>query len=1000
MQRVLCTPPIEAANPVVPGGDRASHPNIVSGARLHRIIRVSAARLNVRILRGYSGLSFIAIFIFVVGGSVSTFGQETINYASVSGQVNDSAGAAVAGADVTARQTETNLVNHTTTDQEGRFRFPYLKVGSYEIVVRQEGFAESTTKVTLTVGASFNLPVALSVESTQEHVTVNGESAVIETARTQVAGTVAQNEIKNLPLNGRSFFDLLLVLPGVSPTNTASTQLFPETSAIPGQGISVSSQRNFSNSFIVDGLSANDDAAGLPGTFFGLDSIREFQVVTSGGQAEFGRALGGYISMVTNSGSNDLHGTAYGFFRNDSLNAANALTNAKQPMTQAQYGGSLGGPIIRNRTFFFSNFEQRMLNQDGLITISQANVNAINSRNAAVGYGGPVVATGLYPNPVHLTTYLGKVDHQFSQNDQFNARYNLYDVHSSNSRGAGALSATSAAAGLNDLDQTVAASNIYTISPRTVNETRAQFTNSDLKAPPNDATGPAVNISGVASFGTLSGSPTGRLDRLFEIADNLSHQQGAHALRAGVDFLYNSVTITYPQSIRGSYSFASLASFLTGNYSTFTQTFGNPVVPQTNPNIGFYVQDQWQVSSRLTLNAGLRYDLEFLKTISTDTNNVSPRLGFAWTPFTSRSTVIRGGAGLYYDRVPLRPLANAILSGGNTTDIANAQLVSTTLNFGQTGAPVYPNVLSSAPAGSPISFSTMDPNIQNAYSFQAGLEIEHEIGRHGSISLSYQHLRGYNLIANVNLNVPACTSAVDPRNLCRPNPAFQNNKQYRAAGDSQYDGLSFSYVERPVEWGSFRISYTFSKALDDVGEFFFSSPVNNFNIRQDWGLSDDDQRHRLVFDATLHSSLKPAHNAWQHISNGFQLSGILQYYSALPFNIVSGVNTIQQTGGRPCPGLAATNPACTLQSMIGRNTGQGFDYFNLNARLSRSFSITERIRIEGIAEAFNVLNHRNNLIPNTTFGTDVFPLAPRTTFGQPTAVGDPRQIQLGLRILF
>ena len=202
--------------------------------------------------------------------------------------------------------------------------------------------------------------------------------------------------MRALPLNGRSFLDLALVVPGVSPTNTASNQLFAETSAVPGQGISVGSQRNFSNNFIVDGLSAIDDAAGLSGIFFGLDTVQEFQVVTSGGQAELGRALGGYINMVTKSGTNALHGDFYGYVRNQRLNAANPLSNTKLPLTQAQYGASLGGPVVRDRTFYFANFEQRAMNQSGLITISPANVSAINAKLSAVGYHGAQIATGSY----------------------------------------------------------------------------------------------------------------------------------------------------------------------------------------------------------------------------------------------------------------------------------------------------------------------------------------------------------------------------------------------------------------------------------------------------------------------------------------------------------------------------------------------------------------------------------------------------------------------------
>jgi len=958
------------------------------------------------LVRSFLGKFKTVLLLSMAVSGIALFAgaQETVNYGSISGQATDPSGAVVSGASVSARETETNITSTVTTDAEGRFRFPYLRVGPYEITVRQQGFADATRSVTITVGAAFDLPFTLSLSSASERVTVNSEPTIIETARTQVAGTITQNEVDGLPLNGRNFLDLTLLVPGVSPTNTASTQLFAETSAVPGQGISISSQRNFSNSFIVDGLSANDDAAGLVLTTFGLDVVQEFQVVTSGGQAEFGRALGGYVNMVTKSGTNDLHGAVYGYFRNQAVDASNPLTHATLPSTQSQYGASLGGPIVKNKTFYFANVEQRILNQAGspVITISPANVATINAHLTAVNFPGPLISAGEYPNPVHSTNFFAKLDQSFSAKDQFSARYSLYHVDATNSRGVGGLSAVSAAAGLSDLDQTIAVSNVYSLSSRTFNETRGQFTNSNLLAPPNDPIGPAVSISGVASFGRLSASPTGRLDRLFEVVDNLSHQTGSHALRAGADFLYNDLTITFPQTIRGSYAFSSLANFLNGTYTTFTQSFGNPVIPQKNPNIGFYGQDEWDVRPGLTINAGLRYDLEFLKTISTDTNNFSPRLGFAWSPLGMSRTVIRGSFGLFYDRVALRPLANALLSGDNTTNYSQIQLLNTTLNFGQTGAPVFPNTLSAAPSGLPVSFSTMDRNLPNASSIQTSLEIEQQITSRQRISISYQHLRGEHLIVDVNLNTPTCTAAVDPVNLCRPNPAYQNNKQYFPGADSQYDGLSVSYVQRPVRWGSFRISYTYSKALDDVSEFFFSSPINNYNVHQDWGRSDDDQRHRVVFDAELHSSMGPASNPWERISHGFELSGILTYYSALPFNIVSGSNTIQTTSGRPCPGLAGNSPACTgnIALMIGRNTGAGFDFFNLNARLSRTFGLGEFVRLQAMAELFNTLNHPNYEVPNNTFGSGIYPTNPSATFGTPTAVADPREAQFGLRFSF
>jgi hypothetical protein len=675
------------------------------------------------------------------------------------------------------------------------------------------------------------------------------------------------------------------------------------------------------------------------------------------------------------------------------LNAANPLAQMVLPVTQAQYGAAIGGPISQNRTFYFGNFEQRNLNQSGLITITPANVAAINSRLDAVGYQAPRIFAGIYPNPVHSTTGLAKLDHQFSSADQFSVRYNIYDVNSTNSRGAGGLNAESASADLDNTDHTIAISNIATLSSNLVNETRAQFTHSDLLALPSDPIGPAVSISGVASFGRLSGSPTGRLNKYYEVVNNLAYSAGAHSLRFGANFLYNDTTITYPRSIRGSYSFSTLANFLSGTYnnSGFTQTFNNSVVTQTNPNVGFYVQDEWKARPNLTLNFGVRYELQFLKTIETDKNNVSPRIGFAWTPFSSRQTVVRGSYGLFYDRVPLRALANALLSAGNTTEVANLSQVSLSLSPTQTGAPTFPDILSglTLPPGVLFNFTTMDRNMQNAYSQQMSLEIEHQLGRNSALSVGYQHVRGLHLIISVNQNVPSCVAAGN-NNGCRPNPNYANNSQYSPLADSFYDGMHISFVQRPARWGSYRVSYTYSKALDNVGEFFFSSPIDNFNIWQDYGRSDDDQRHRFVFNGTLHAPAGNSNNFWYRISRGFELSTMLQYYSALPFNITTGTTTVQGTTARPTENGV----------FIPRNAGKGFDFFNINTRLAYTFPVKEDLRIEAMIEAFNLFNHVNGIARNGSFGSGTYPTNPSATFNQTTAVADPRTLQLGLKVSF
>ncbi len=928
-------------------------------------------------MKWIAGIALHAICAIAV--TTTAAAQETINSASVSGRVTDSQGAMVAAAQVTARQTDTNVTRETVTDANGRFRLPYLNVGPYTITVHLQGFADVTRTLTLMAGSAFELPVTLQVGGVDTSVTVEGQSTLIEAARSQIAGTVSQTEARSLPMNGRNFLDLALLIPGVSPTNIGSTQLFPETSAVAGNGLSIGSQRNFSNSFIVDGLSANDDAAGLSGIPYGVDAIDQFQVVTSGGQAELGRALGGYVNVVTKSGTNVSHGDVYAYLRDDALNAANALTGKTLPMDQKQYGLSLGGPIARDRTFYFANVEQRRLNQSGLTIIPQDVADTINAQLAATGYPGSPVTTGEYPNPVDSTNLFAKVDHQASTRDQLGVRYGLYKVSSTNSRGAGALNAPSASAGLDNIDSTIAVSNTLVLSPRTVNETRAQFAYSNLKAPPTDPIGPAVSIAGVASFGTLSGSPTARVNSLTQVIDSLSHQAGAHALRGGVDFQFNDDRITYPRSNRGAYTFSSLANFLAGTYNNagFTQTFGTSSVSQTNPNLGLYAQDEWKVSPSVTLNLGLRYDLQFLETIHTDTNNVSPRAGFAWSPFASRRTIIRGAAGVFYDRVPLRPLANALLSAGNTTDLTQLRQTNVSLAPTQANAPVFPSILDHAvPLVTLVNMTTMDREIQNANSRQASVEIEQQVGERSTISVGYQYLRGADLIISINQNVPSCV-ATGTNNGCRPNPAYANNSQYSSAARSNYHGLFVSFVQRPTRWGSYRVSYTLSKSMDNVGENFFSSPIDPFDLSKDWGRSDDDQRHRLVMNGAI--------NAY-----GFQLSGMLQYYSSLPLNITSGVTTIQGTAGRPIVDGA----------FIARNAGTRPDFFSVNARLARTFSISSRVRVEALVEAFNLTNRRNVVTYNANFGAGAYPTNPSPNFGQITAVGEPRSLQVAARLRF
>lgn len=916
-------------------------------------------------------------YVIICGSLCQARAQQAINAATLSGQIEDAGGAVIAGVTITAINLEQNQTWTATSDRQGRYKFLYLPVGSYQLKLERTGFAPVERRLTLTVGQALDVPIKLGVGAVTAQLDITADAPVVETVRTQVAETILPAEVDKLPLNGRNYLDLAALTPGVTRANPVANQRFAETSAVPGTQISVAGQRNINNGFVIDGLSANDDAADLPGTFFSQEVIREFQVITSGGIAEFGRASAGIVNVITQSGTNDWHGRLYGFLRNQRLDARNPLAATKDPLTQAQYGATFGGPLQRERTFLFANFEQTRLNNSVVVTIAPANVTAINSVLDQIRYAGPRISTGLTPTGYDTTNFFARADHRFNSANLLTARYSYYDIAGFNARGVGGLNAPSRGTALDNRDQTLAVSEVATLSARTANEARFQFTRSRLEAPANDLIGPAINIAGVANLGTSTSSPTGRDIDLYELADNITLERGAHALKFGADFLYNRVNITFPGAVQGVYTFSSVANLQAGRYTQVQQAFGAPAQFQSNPNIGFFAQDAWRVRPSLTVNVGLRYDLQWLPDpIQADTNNIAPRVGLAWAP-GDRKMVIRASYGIYFDRLPLRATSNALQRDGTKYRVA-------LFTFGQAGAPVFPNVATAFPAGFLPSITTIDPQIENAYTQQASLQIERALTAQTSVSIGYLHTRGLHLILSRNVNVPRFPASAGVPNLGRPDPNFANISRYESSGDSYYDGLLISLNRRFRSWFGARLAYTFAKALDNTGNAFFFTPQDNFNLRDDRGRSDNDQRHLLALSGTLEAP-RTDDAFWRRALAGFQLSWIYRYGSALPFNIVTSGDRNNDTNVNDRP------------VGVGRNTGEGFDFAALDLRLSRRFHFTERLGLEVIAESFNTLNRANLQLPNNTFGTGATPLP---SFGRPTAAADPRQLQFGLRLSF
>ena len=452
-------------------------------------------------------------------------------------------------------------------------------------------------------------------------------------------------------------------------------------------------------------------------------------------------------------------------------------------------------------------------------------------------------------------------------------------------------------------------------------------------------------------------------------------------------------TIEFPRAVNGTYAFSSLSNFLTGTYnnSGFTQTFGETSVALSNPNLGLFVQDEWRAGSHVTINAGVRYDLQFLETIDTDRNNVSPRLGVAWSPSDARRLVVRGSVGRFYDRVPLRALANALLSAGNTTDVTQLRQTSVSLSPTQTNAPVFPNILTAVvPTTTLVNFTTMDRQLQNAYSNQASLEVERQIGTATSVSVGYHRLRGEHLLMQINQNVPACAASGN-NNGCRPIPTYANNGQY--LGRREFG------IRRPAPVGHAapRFLGRVPRVLHllEVDEQPWRDVLRRSTgpdgyleglgpIRRRPAASADGERHGDVAGATADGLVAGCDEGRAGLRHA---AGTTRHCRS------TSPQGPRRFRGPPARPLVDGEP-------IPRNDGEGSRFSSVSLRLSKQIALGGRASADVIVEGFNIFNTRNDLARITVFGTGPYPASPAPTFGQVTVVGDPRSFQVGFRVRY
>ncbi|HVG38217.1 MAG TPA: TonB-dependent receptor, partial [Pyrinomonadaceae bacterium] len=919
--------------------------------------------------------------------------QSQATSGNIEGRVLDPQQAVIANASVTARNQETGLEKTVSTDADGNYRVVLLPPGPYTVRASGPGFAATELKdVVVTVGGRTPLEINLSVTGASESVTVSGETTLVETTRTSVSSTVNQRAIENLPVNGRNYLDFATLTPGVIRDPTR------------GGDLSVGGQKGTLNSLQVDGADNNNtffgQSFGRTGTRppyqFSEESVQEFQVNQNGFSAEFGRAGGAVINVVTKSGTNGFHGGAFEYFRDESLNSNTPILTArgrKRPPSQInQFGGRLGGPIKQDRAFFFFTYDgQRstvpnVLDPPNFFT-QPADIQALLA---------PRLNT--YEVGRNQDVFMAKGDIIINQSNQLSLRFNQQNFTGVNNENGGSLSAEEHSGDSIAKTTTFSGTLASTISQSTVNEFRFQFARDREPGEANsDQTEARIQTGGgFLQIGRNNFSPRETTIKRAQFIDNVSYVTGRHNVKTGVDFNFDRILNFFPGLFSGQYTFPSYAAFLSNAPTGYVQNFPGDGTsgPTTNPHSTDYaafLQDDWRVTPSLTLNLGVRYDYQQLaappvqnpdpvllaagfdtSTPPKDGNNFAPRLGFSYA-FDER-TVVRGGYGIFYGRTPAIMLGTAHSNNGINITGLNLSSAAAITAAGLT----YPNILSAPPAGTRgnPSLYLFDENYVQPYVQQARLGVEREILPNLSLSATYLFFRGVHLsrTRDVNLAAPVATPATAPGGetftverfpAVRPIANFTRINLFESTANSLYNGLAVQATRRFARGLQFIAAYTFSKAEDDkpdqtavvVGADDFKLVQNSLDPRADWGRADTDLRHRLVFSpvyeiGTFDRSDNPIARA---LLGGYTISSIIQLQSGYAYSAVVPADLNRD-------GNASNDRAPNTR----RNQFSTPATYQFDARLAKVIRFGEQRRLSLIAEGFNLFNRSNVLTTNTS----------------------------------
>jgi outer membrane receptor protein involved in Fe transport len=963
--------------------------------------------------------------------------QSEIAGATLNGTVVDPTGASVSAARVVARNEETGLVRQTVTNEAGLYNFVRVPVGRYSLETEAPGFKPvRRSGIALNVGAVATIDFELEVGTAAESVTVTEDQPVLESMRSQTSTTVNEKAVRDLPINGRNFLDFATLTPGVVRDPR-------------GGDLSFGGQRGPLNSLLIDGADSNNvffgqstGRAGVRNPYsFSQESVREFQVNNNSFAPEVGRAGGGVINVVTKSGTNDFHGNAFWFWRTTKLRANQSsnkfspsarypLGIPRQPYEYDQFGANLGGPIVHDKLFFFVNYEGQRNSEPVTNFLPNAPSDAASQQavRELAEYTEP------YQRRQDNNIYLAKIDWNISANQNLSTRYNRHRFDGVNFENTFQTHPSGTGNSSNYTDALTLNYN-RVIGTATIFDARFNYLNDDAPGTANSE-GPNVQVNQAGSryitYGRNNFSPRYTNIDAYQGISTLSLIRGRHSLKFGADVNFARVENFFPGQFGGTYFFSSLAEYAERRPTSFTQALAGPDTsgPLSKPDVDEYAlfaQDQWRTTDRLTLNYGVRYDLFnyaagsirnpdqglasiglYNDRINLDTNNLSPRLGFAYR--ISEWAAMRGGVGRYIGRT------SSILTGTSHTN-NGLQIFQFTLQGGVPGFPTFPNLLSSIPAG--VTFRPnlfiLSPDYQQPETWQWSYNLELRVAPDTSVTLGYLGVRGLRLPRSRDINVAPAQALSGTivagasqapityyrRTAARPNAAFGRITVAESTANSIYHGAFIQAQKRYSRNFQFLASYTWSRVIDDN-----PSPVavvpdtgddaaivqDTLNLRDDRGPGDANVPHRfvgsLVWDIAYANGLHPFARA---LFGDWQLSLIAEASSGLPYTLRVGQD-VNNDG----------NPRNDRAPGYGRNTERLPMFATLDTRVAKYIPLgPEPLRLQLIGEAFNLGNRTNITGVQTglyTFnaGTAAFTQAPNFRFASSTSA--PRTVQLALRM--